>query len=850
MFYVEWEAESNGIVLRLESSPRSLPVTPRPVFWEELDLLGLDNHWRYPKVQAPLCWACGRKYYYRGKCVMETKGGNLYDSPEVLILKNAHQLELSPINLETLFANNEELLFYLEYEAIHFFVSTFSKYSGQVKRPEKSDSDGVNWERLRKIQEQLENTPMAVVQQSCGSFDIVPMADAHLGEKNVISGSKVEETIVSFSGGKDSQVVLDLATRALSSTHFSVVYSDTGYELPSSLELYKQTQTYYNHRFPSLKFDLTRNQQDIMYYWEQMGAPSRMHRWCCSVMKTAPLYRFLKNRAGRDKQPKVLVFEGVRGEESTRRSEYLRIGSSVKHKGVINARPIFNWNNSEVYLYLLRRQLPLNRAYREGLSRVGCVICPYSTGWSEHIVMKKYPEAMAPFVSHLEERCKEIGVSDIDNYIKEGQWKMRGGGRTLLNQKSTIEILSKGEDLELLLVNPRENFFEWLKVLGPYTTRTEGAIVSGEVYRGKGKSEIIQPFRFERISSEKYKITFAGLPAKPEFQSLVLKVLNKITYCVHCEACEVECPTGALQVTPSVSIDSTKCIHCLRCVEFKDKGCMMAKSVSDNIFNSSNTKKMNLDRYNTFGLQQEWVWNYMSQLTSFFASEHGLNAKKQVPALKNWLRECDFLNQHDSSPSELAKLLSELRVFPSQQKLLWEIIWFNLAMNSPVCKTFVKLVPVGEGISKKDLIAKIVEETGASSERTAKNAVDALINLLTKSYLPNLNMFGIETKGRTVTSVRRLHYTPSPITFAYAVYSFALKHDTHFLSVDELISGRHDDDFSKLFGLNSITIEPLLRTMQNRFGIAEVQLSMGLDNVILNKDLSPIDALKHACEKS
>ena len=61
---------------------------------------------------------------------METKGGNLYDSPEVQILKNAHQLELSPINLETLFANNEELLFYLEYEAIHFFVSTFSKYSG------------------------------------------------------------------------------------------------------------------------------------------------------------------------------------------------------------------------------------------------------------------------------------------------------------------------------------------------------------------------------------------------------------------------------------------------------------------------------------------------------------------------------------------------------------------------------------------------------------------------------------------------------------------------------------------------------------------------------------------------
>ena len=293
MFYVEWEAESNGVVLKLEQTPNTLSVSPRPVFWEELEILGANSFFSYPKSSAPLCWACGRKYYVHGRCFMEVNGGNMYDAPEVIVTPDEVGLQLVPIDLEKIFNLNEDLLFYLEYEALEFLASSFTKYAETVST---QNQQGVDWERLRKIQEQIEQTPMAVVQQSCGSFDIMPMEEAHSEEKQVISGSKVEEIIVSFSGGKDSQVVLDLATRALSPSYFSVVYSDTGYELPSSLELYSETQNHYHQRYPSLKFDLTKNHQDIMYYWEQMGAPSRMHRWCCSVMKTAPLYRYLKNR--------------------------------------------------------------------------------------------------------------------------------------------------------------------------------------------------------------------------------------------------------------------------------------------------------------------------------------------------------------------------------------------------------------------------------------------------------------------------------------------------------------------------------------------------------------------------
>jgi 3'-phosphoadenosine 5'-phosphosulfate sulfotransferase (PAPS reductase)/FAD synthetase len=83
--------------------------------------------------------------------------------------------------------------------------------------------------------------------------------------------------------------------------------------------------------------------------------PSRFHRWCCTVAKTAPLYKLLKEINGNGKQPNVLVFEGVRAEESNAREKYARIGKGVKHNNVVNARPIFNWNATEIYLYLFRK---------------------------------------------------------------------------------------------------------------------------------------------------------------------------------------------------------------------------------------------------------------------------------------------------------------------------------------------------------------------------------------------------------------------------------------------------------------------------------------------------------------
>ena len=94
MYKIVWDIESGGIRLQNKKTEDCLSVSPRPVFYEELDLLGLNKlpngkSWKYPHSKNPLLWACNKQYFYRGKLVFEAKGANIYDKPNILLQSNA-----------------------------------------------------------------------------------------------------------------------------------------------------------------------------------------------------------------------------------------------------------------------------------------------------------------------------------------------------------------------------------------------------------------------------------------------------------------------------------------------------------------------------------------------------------------------------------------------------------------------------------------------------------------------------------------------------------------------------------------------------------------------------------------
>ena len=121
MFKIIWDKEYNGIKLTMSSAGEALNTPPRPVFWEELDLLGLNTlGWIYPHIQQPLLWACDRRYFYKGNFVLEVKGGNIFDSPDVQIQEGYEGLVLSPVDMARLRKVNEDTMFIIEHEAMDF----------------------------------------------------------------------------------------------------------------------------------------------------------------------------------------------------------------------------------------------------------------------------------------------------------------------------------------------------------------------------------------------------------------------------------------------------------------------------------------------------------------------------------------------------------------------------------------------------------------------------------------------------------------------------------------------------------------------------------------------------------
>lgn len=835
MFKIEWDTNTGGVILTSQSSDRNIGISPRPVFKEELIMLALDTSfgWQIPNTETPLLWACNKQYFYKGQLAFIVKGGNMYEEASVNISEWAEGLIVEPIDIEGMLEKNKEELFLIESEAIEFIRDTFSMYSSKKTRSKQTVE--IDFEKLVTYQEKKTKTKMAIIKQDCDSFDIMPLEMAETkGKKIYQTAQKIDKFIASFSGGKDSQVLLDLCTRALPPATFEVIYSDTGYELPTSLELYKQTQELYLAKYPKLKFSTAKNHKSVLSYWDSLGTPSDKHRWCCAVMKTAPLYRMLKIE-GSNKQAKVLAFEGVRAEESYKRSSYSRIGKAVKHNTSINARPIINWNTTEVFLYLFKYDLPINIAYKQGKARVGCLICPYSSQWDDMIANKYYHEELQPFVKRIQNIAAKGGVKDIEQYILDRNWKFRASGN-LMSERSSVTFEQLTPDFVANLVSPKKDITDWLITIGEYTISP----LLNDKRTGEIKfKQTIYSFSIEYKNDIHNSIVFKLFSANnPVLISLLRKVLYKTTYCINCEVCEVECPTGALSVVPSVKIDKSKCIHCCKCLEFHGKGCISASSIATT--NGSNMKnKTGIDRYNTFGLKEEWVDMFFSDYENFW-DNHGMGTK-QIPAFKNWLKEADVL----TPKNELTPLGSLLtKIYMNNRTLVWEILWINLCYNSFIVAWFSRNTKANDTFNKGHLREMIQNEyEDAYGNRTIDNALSALFGTINKSPIGcDLQLVTALDK----TNYKRQRYDSiSTEAIAYSLYKYAETKNITTVRVSDLYDIRNDFGINKEFCTHQSTMEKALRVLNsaiNRILIAE--LNMGLDHITLRDDLKSLDVLQ------
>ncbi|WP_298035373.1 phosphoadenosine phosphosulfate reductase family protein [uncultured Dysosmobacter sp.] len=225
---------------------------------------------------------------------------------------------------------------------------------------------------------------------------------------------------VSFSGGKDSTVLLDMARRAF--PDIPAVFVDTGLEYPEIRDFVKSVPnvTWLRPEIPFPKVIETYGYPVIskevahrIYYarrgstWANLNmcgldgngkqtefnkrflkwrflldAPFPISALCCTVMKKTPIHRFSESTG-------TMQIVGTMACESVRRQNaYLKSGCNAFHKREPTSQPMSFWLERDVLEYLRLTGLPYASIYGEivedgeklittGAQRTGCMFCMF-----------------------------------------------------------------------------------------------------------------------------------------------------------------------------------------------------------------------------------------------------------------------------------------------------------------------------------------------------------------------------------------------------------------------------------------------------------------------------------------
>ncbi len=548
-------------------------------------------------------------------------------------------------------------------------------------------------------------------------------------------------------------------------------------------------------------------------------------------MKTAPLYRSLKIE-GTNKQAKVLAFDGVRAEESVRRNSYARIGKGVKHSFVINARPIFEWNTAEIYLYLLLYNLPVNSAYRFGKPRVGCIFCPFGSPWDDMIVSKCYPNELKPFLTVVENIVAERKIPNAKEYIKTRRWKLRASG-TNVKDKTAVEFNSNATDFIAEISFAKKNILDWLPALGKLSLSQKASECHGNLEYDK------KIFAFSVYANGKKTIFRLNDNDNIRLRYLLKRVVYKTSYCINCEACEIECPTGALSVYPKTVINNDKCVHCLKCIEFHQHGCIVADSLITTIGNMTNETK--ISPYGTFGIQEAWVNEFFSAPEEFWKS-NGLG-KKQVPSFKAWLKDAEVIDAKGKL-TQMGKLLSEVR--EDSPMLIWEIMHINLCYNNSLMKWFVGEVNFSTTLSRKELEALILEYfNGAFTTNSITYALQALLQVFKYSPIGTEFKQLVSEDARGTSYCRKPYNDVSPEAIAFSLYKYANFLNVDMFRVSDLYKPDNKTGVYREFGISKNELLKGLRSLHSDVDrVLTAELNMGLEHITIRKDLTPYIVLE------
>ena len=211
------------------------------------------------------------------------------------------------------------------------------------------------------------------------------------------------ETNCSFSGGKDSTAVWNIAQKAGVTKAFFI---DTGLEFPDTIAFVKAQNVEFIERAGN--------------FWqavEKAGPPAKDHRWCCKLLKLNPVKIHL-NETG-----PCLTVQGNRWYESWNRAELEAVTQNPNNPLQLNISPIRSWRALDVFCYLWLKEIPYNPLYEIGYERIGCYLCPAMLESELETMQRTHHDMAERWDEFLRRWAQERGLPE--EFISWGLWRWK-----------------------------------------------------------------------------------------------------------------------------------------------------------------------------------------------------------------------------------------------------------------------------------------------------------------------------------------------------------------------------------------------------------------------------------------
>lgn len=817
MHKYEWDPATGGVLLLPQQEKTSRE--PRPVYYREMNLLGMNKRWKYPQNDdAPIMWAEAERYIYRGKMVARTKGGNLYEQPTVIYNESEEGIPagsaLTAVDIDLMISKNIELLDNLLEDTAKRIHSTYEKYK-----------------------------------------------------------KRIDIFYVAFSGGKDSLVALDMVQRTLPHNSFKVVFGDTQMEFPDTYRTVSIVERWCKEN----DIEFLRAKSPLMpeNAWNVFGPPAAEIRWCCSVFKTTPQILLLRNIM-QNPHFTGMAFTGIRGEESASRGEYDDISEGKKHKGQFSYHVIFDWNSAEIFMHIYRYHLPLGASYYKGIPRAGCLVCPNSFGRGDYFRREAYKSEIDSYLDIIKKtsiKASSFSENKMQEFIRDGYWRSRSTGRELALGKDLHRYREIEKGTHVFTIYKSGIFSRWLRWM-----RTVGEIIRSDdgwvEVKFLDKTYMLRWKTGEDGYDELWLSDCFKSKTDVKFLSLLKSSIIKAVYCVSCGVCEAECKYSCIHCTFNGVEIGQSCHHCFQCHDIHEH-CIRYYSVRNK---EQEEKPLSaIDRYSSFGFRGSWLESFVNHggdIDFWTSDADGLAPNKRQDACYQFLLDAGIITgkrkiKKDKETQEKTVDFSLIQNTSFGEKILergansltWALIMVNLVSNPnvPTFRWFLEHCDLYQTYEENDLFTLLVPVFSNDEKGHGKqNVINSLKYLLATTPLgldPIVAQIDFTAKstarGDTITLnslTRTTWVTPIPEVILYSLYKFAEACGDYYqftLSylMDETIE-REGVSPTTIFGLDRDTMIRIINGLSINYPeFITASFSFDLDTITLRKEKKAEDVL-------